>query len=60
MTKQQLVEFKGGSQGLPEGSDDYYAALAWEYCGISIRDNSLAGWVSIGKQIDAGDTEGWG
>ena len=57
MTKQDVI--KSQSQDLPEGSDEYFAALAWEYCGLSIRDNSLANWVSIGRQIDSGDTEGW-
>jgi hypothetical protein len=51
-SKTDVINFRGSSEDLRDGTDSYYALLAWEHHGLSIRDNTFDNWVSIGKQIE--------
>lgn len=52
VNKQAVITYQGSSEDFPEGSDSYYALVAWETQGSAIRDNTFAQWIAIGKRVE--------
>ncbi len=62
LTKKQVTTEARDSFEIDVSSepDLYFALQAWEYHGLSIRDNTIEQWIEIGMAIERGDDESEG